>query len=207
MRISATTAEQFRRLYYDPEVTAEQLIDSLSKPFVRTKYMEYGAAFHEAIENYRDDVFTEYVVINGIHFRKADIDRFYSYLPVGAKTFEVKSTKDYYVNDSRLTLVSKVDMLHGNCIYENKTNWTWYKYDNYANSIQWKLYLDCFQADKVIYTVGLFTDKKGMPELKEVVEPFEFIPYITMEDDIKEVLTDLYDFIILNNLQKLFKDK
>lgn len=156
IRVSATDVDQL--LYFRNEDAMElaELIARLKHPMPSSEAMEAGSAFHKAIELAPMGAYDS-LAADGYTFTfegDQDID-----LPV---IREMKATRDYVIGDVLVTVVGKVDAIHGKRVDDHKFT-AKFDADRYLSSYQWRLYLEIFGADTFRWNVfeGRETGKKA----------------------------------------------
>lgn len=146
LRVSATDIDTLRRFYDEEDADLAALIRQLRHLMPSTELMEAGTALHKALElaepgdhkGFTADGFTFSIQTD------AELD-----LP---PIREMKATREYLIDDVRVTLVGKVDALHGRRIDDHKFT---AKYDpeRYLASYQWRIYLEVFGADEFNWNI------------------------------------------------------
>lgn len=159
LRVSATDIDSLR-FYLSPPVEEMQIgLDELLRRLRReeppTPAMLAGTAFHKAIE-IADIGEHKGLVADGYTFSfetDAEID-----MPL---IREMKATREYLVDDCVVTLVGKVDAIHGKRIDDHKLT---EKFDaeKYLESYQWRIYLEIFAADE--FRWNIFEAKPEHPD-------------------------------------------
>jgi hypothetical protein len=190
-----------------------QFIEFITKPPTPTRFMELGKAFHNILEDTNKAsgrAFDKYgridvlIAANGIEFPMSVIETCCRVINLSFP-FEIKTTKIYEFPYDTIELVGKVDQLVGLEIVENKTVWSWFDYNKYSKSIQWKLYMELFEAERVNYNVFIMKDN-GIIWLLDI-QQFHFDSYLGLEQDNRIMLGEFLSFIKHNNLEKYFEGK
>ena len=188
MIISVTDLDQLRYYRMNETMELDEVISRLSKKSEPTPAMLAGTAFHEILENLKEGDDLLLTTQNGLTFRfEGDMELS---LP---KIRELKGEKQYLVNGVEVTLVGKVDAIDG-AVYDHKLSKT-IDAEKYTDALQWRCYLDIFNAKKFVYNVF-----QGYPEAKTgdiVVRdfmPFTFYAYPEMRKDIEIAIADFIDF-------------
>jgi hypothetical protein len=150
LRVSATDIDAYRRYRHPPipemEIELDELLSQLRKQEPPTEAMLAGSALHSALE-------------------RADIGD-YSRLEADGYTFElnidgeidmpaireIKGTRDYEIDECRVTLVGKVDAVHGRRVDDHKFT-SRYDAEKFMGSYQWRIYLEVFDADEFRWNV------------------------------------------------------
>jgi hypothetical protein len=146
LRVSASDIDALRYYLAHDDADLSALIAQLRKETPQTPSMAAGTALHAALETCSDGEFTE-LSANGYTFELAcsgEID-----LPT---IREVKATKDYFINDCSVTLVGKVDAIHGRRVDDHKFT-SRFDAERFLSSYQWKIYLDIFGADEFRWNI------------------------------------------------------
>ena len=178
LRVSATDIDNLRRFYDEEDADLADLIRQLRHLMPSTEAMEAGTALHKAIElaepgehkGFEQDGFTFSFETDAV------ID-----LPV---IREMKATREYIVDDVRVTLVGKVDAVHGKRIDDHKFT-AKFDADRYLDSYQWRIYLEVFNAD--VFNWNIFEALESAPRnyLIRNVHKLTQRRYPTMGDDVE----------------------
>jgi len=80
--------------------------------------------------------------------------------------FEYKIRCRYDYKGRAIYLTGVADQIVGNRVHEFKTTYSAFSYDNYADSIQWKLYCELFQVEEVRYQVWQISEPSEDKEMK-----------------------------------------
>lgn len=215
MRISVTKIEQYRRYRAGLNSLAD-LLESITGAFRPSWQMERGTAFHSILEepalymkwgsglDGRPEVEFHYEC-DGLPF-PADVVHKCTNVIDYSGAFEMKTVKEFVTEYGVVNVVGKCDQVIGTKVIENKTKWSPFDYDGYADSCQWRFYLSMFNVSEVKYNVFCMSISRGEVELKSI-EVFSMFDYATLEYDVMELLTDFVHFIITQNLQHYFEDK
>jgi hypothetical protein len=146
LRVSATDIDMLRRFYDEDDADLADLIRQLRHLMPSTEAMEAGTALHKALENAPAGEHKGFEA-DGFLFSfdtEAEID-----LPAMR---EMKAVREYLVDDVRVTLVGKVDAIHGKRIDDHKFT-AKFDPDRYLNSWQWRIYLEVFGADTFVWNI------------------------------------------------------
>jgi hypothetical protein len=187
IRISATDIDAYRWFRNDEEADLAAFLDQMRRKLPPTESMLAGTALHKALETatagevkgFEADGFTFSIET------EAEID-----LP---DIREMKATKEYRVGDTIVTLVGKVDALHGKRIDDHKFT-SGYDAERFLTSYQWRIYLDIFDADEFRWNV--FEGRESAPRnyLITNVHPLTMRRYPGMREDIERELAEFVDF-------------
>lgn len=172
----------------------QSVIDNIKGIYKPSWQAEHGTAFHNIIETPEACRVPEGYRSNGVLFSAEDIAEC---LPCFDRrgVFELKATKDYVIDGRLCTVVTKIDQAIGGHIGETKTKWRSFDIDEYMSSMQWRYYLDSYEALSVQYNVFCF-DKRasGAIELKSI-ERFRLYPYPDLHADCVEMLSRFVEFV------------
>ena len=212
MRLSVTTIEAFRQYRDgvtnyngDPYVTQEKLIQRIKKEEEEPSvFMLRGTAFHKLMGNPKKYFKEPDYICSNIRFDKSIEKAFeYSYKDF---PFEIKTVKPYIINSEKLNVVGVADPLVGNIAIENKTKWGSPSLTDYYDSVQWRFYLELFEAEMVQYQIFLMQEKKKIIYLKDFI-PLQFTSYPNMSKELTTMLAEFLEFIKIHNLENYLKDK
>ncbi len=146
LRVSATDIEALRWYLADDDADLGDLLAQLRRQTAPTEAMMAGTAFHSAIEKASaGEVKT--LEAEGYEFDlrvDAEID-----LP---SIRETKATKVFAFPGVAVTLVGKVDAIHGKRVDDHKLTGR-YDPERFLGSFQWRAYLSIFEADEFRYNI------------------------------------------------------
>jgi len=160
LRVSASDIDALRRYLKPPipdmEIDLADLLAQLRKQEPPTEAMLAGTALHTALENAQDGDHAR-LEADGYTF-DLDID---GELDLPAIR-EIKGTRDYEIDGCRVTLVGKVDAIHGRRVDDHKFT-SRYDAERFMGSMQWRVYLEVFDADEFRWNVfeGSETEPKA----------------------------------------------
>lgn len=146
LRVSATDIDALRRYRGDEDAELADLLAQLRRESEPTEAMMAGTALHKALETAEAGELRGFAV-DGFTFDievDAEID-----LP---PTREMKGTREYVVDGCIVTLVGKVDAIHGKRVDDHKFT-SRYDAERYMDSYQWRIYLDIFGADEFRWNI------------------------------------------------------
>lgn len=182
MRVSTTHIDQYRYYKQSEDMSLDALLERLTPTAKPTEAMKIGTAFHTILETLEGELSA--VEQDGYTFNfalDADIA-----LP---DIKEIKATKDY----DGITVVGKVDAVSGGVIDDHKTA-SQFNPDSYFDSVQWKIYLDIFQAEKFRYNVFTrYVDKQGIINIR-ALDIFPLYRYPDLEDDVERIVAEYAEF-------------
>jgi len=146
LRLSVSDLESYRYWKASEDAPLEDLIARLSHVVQPTPQMEAGRAFAKLFENAEDGLY-ERADANGWSFR-FELDAHVE-LPV---LRELKAEEVFQAPSGPVTLVGKVDSLHGLTVRDQKLTERW-DAERYLDSLQWRAYLVMFGAETFVYDV------------------------------------------------------
>lgn len=223
-RIAITTLETYRKyLAGDKWTTQESLIQGLITPFQGNAYTRIGTAFHAIVEQ-GEAVIKELpemgkfqVTVEGwpVIFNETQIAMALKYRAKLPYAFhEEWIGREFDTPSMPIWVHGKVDVLHGTFIRDIKTKYSEVKYEEYAESAQWKLYLDLTDLDTFYFDLFEFPnykiDKHGYDVSSLGIQPYgaiECIRYDGMVEENRQLVCDFTDFIVKHNLTKYLKDR
>lgn len=155
IRVSATDIDQLRYFRDTDEMELAELIARLKHLMPSSEAMEAGTALHAALEHAEPGDHAGFTR-DGFTFSfetDAELD-----LPA---IREMKATREYLVDDVVVTLVGKVDAIHGKTIYDHKFT-AQFDADRYLGSFQWRGYLEIYGADA--FRWNIFEARESAPK-------------------------------------------
>jgi hypothetical protein len=189
LRVSASDIDALRYFLADDEGELADLLAQLRRETPPTEAMQAGTALHAALEICQPGEHGE-LSANGYTFEfKADgeID-----LP---EIREIKATRDYEVDGCLLTLVGKVDAIHGRRVDDHKFT-SRYDAERFLASYQWRVYLDVFGADEFRWNVFEGRQDTTNPQRYVIynVHQLTMHRYPGMDADVRRMLRTFLDF-------------
>lgn len=187
MRLSVTMLDQYLYWKSAEDMTLTDFLARLRGDGV-TPAMEAGRAFHSVLET---ATFAELETVerDGWTF-KFDLE---AELPVPVVR-ELKAERLIQTPSGMVTLVGKVDALHGLTVRDYKLT---EKFDaeRYADSYQWRAYLSMFHAQKFIYDV--FTCRYGDDKVVTVTDYHQlaFYTYPEIASDVAREVAGLAEIV------------
>lgn len=191
LRVSATDIDAYRRYLNPPipemEIELADLLAQLRRQEPPTEAMLAGTALHAILERATDGEFTT-VAIDGYTF-DFDCDCEIK-LP---RIREIKGTRDYEIDGCTVTLVGKVDAIHGRRIEDHKFT-SRYDAERFLSSYQWRIYLDVFEADEFRWNV--FEGREVEPQTYRIFGFHQLGAhrYPGMGDDVRREVGAFLDF-------------
>ena len=223
-RISITTLETYRKFLSGDEWSSqEKMIEALTNPFQGNEYTRIGSAFHAIVEQ-GEEVIEELdemgkfrVTVDGwpVIFNEEQVAmalKYRSKLPYAFH--EEWIGREFHTPSMDIWVHGRVDVLHGTFVRDIKTKYSAVKYDDYANSAQWKLYLDLTDLDTFYFDLfefpGYKIDKHGYDVSSLGIRPYgaiECIRYDGMVEENKQLVCDFTDFVTKFNLTEYLKER
>lgn len=150
LRVSATDIDALRFFLNPPipemEIELDELLRRLRREEPPSPAMLAGTALHKALELASAGEHKGFAV-DGYLFSfeiDADLD-----LPA---IREMKETREYLIDGCAVTLVGKVDGIHGKRVDDHKLTER-YDAEKYMTSYQWRIYLEVFGADEFRWNI------------------------------------------------------
>lgn len=187
LRVSATDLDAYRRFRDDDEADLAALIQQLRRLMPSTDAMQAGTALHSALEMAGEGDHKG-LQFDGYTF-SFETDAELDLPPIR----EMKQTKEYLAGGVLVTMVGKVDALHGRRIDDHKFT-AKFDADRYLDSYQWRVYLDIFGADE--FRWNIFEARESAPKnyLIRAVHKLTMHRYPNMEADVYRELAGFVDF-------------
>lgn len=189
LRVSASDIDALRYFMAEDDAELSALLAQLRRETPQTEPMRVGTALHAALEVCEPGSHGE-LSANGYTFVfKADgeID-----LP---EIREIKATRDYEIDGVTVTLVGKVDAIHGRRVDDHKFT-SRYDAERFLGSYQWRVYLDVFGADEFRWNVFEGRQDTNDPQRYVIynVHQLTMHRYPGMDADVRRVLRTFLDF-------------
>ncbi|HRS66744.1 MAG TPA: hypothetical protein P5519_12755 [Spirochaetia bacterium] len=220
-RISVTTLEKFRRFIdgVSSDDTEESLIESLKGLFKGNDKTDFGGAYHKIIEgefeNYAGNIFVTYDKTKQFVFNYAQAAPALSYRrnhPL--MVHEVDVRKIFETTYGSIQVTGRLDGLEGATVRDLKTRFKQMNDADYADSFQWKFYLEMLGLDTFFYDVFEIKGFDALPEKRPFImpevsiiahEPIKCERYKTMSEDVQSILNHFMDYIDNRQLSNLLK--
>lgn len=189
LRVSVSDLDALRYFLTNEDAELEPLLAQLRRESEPTPAMRAGTALHTALEistpgEYGDLTADGYTFVFDID---GEVD-----LP---EIREVKESRDYLVNRCVVTLVGKVDALHGRRVDDHKFT-SRYDGERFMGSYQWRAYLDIFDADEFRWNV--FEARPDKDDAKRFIirdiHRLTMHRYPGMREDLERELARFVDF-------------
>lgn len=186
MRISVTDVDSFRYYQRSEDMTLDDILRRLRHEEPATPAMEAGRAFHRFLETH-DGGEVDHCEVDGFRFH-FELDAEISLPPVR----EIKAEFPVVVDGVPVTLVGKVDAIHGKRVDDHKLT-SRFDAERYADAFQWRAYLHIFGADAFRYNVFTGSETKH----GWVIRAYDELPlyrYPGLERDVMRMLREFVDF-------------
>jgi hypothetical protein len=190
LRVSTTDLDKYRAFRGDEDADLATFLAELREPFRQTPSMAAGTALHAFLE-LADAVETAEITLTSGHTFVFDCDATVDLPPIR----EMKQTGEYLVGGCLLTLVAKVDAVHGKRIDDHKFTGN-YDAERFLSSYQWRAYLDVFGADQFRWNVfeGYEAPEGSKRYRITNVHQLSAHRYPTMREDVERELELFVDF-------------
>jgi hypothetical protein len=189
LRTSASDIDALRYYLADDDGDIGELLARLRKEEPPTAAMLAGTALHDALEHCDVGEHGEMKAQGHTFFFQCDGD-----IDIPAIR-EVKATRDYMIDGCAVTLVGKVDGIHGKRIDDHKLT-SRYDAERFLNTYQWRVYLDVFGADE--FRWNIFEGRPDAVDPKRytifALHQLRMHRYPGMGDDIEKELRRFVDF-------------
>lgn len=224
-RISITTLESYRKMLSgkDEWTTQESFIQDLKTPFQGNAYTRIGSAFHAIVEQ-GESVIEELpdmgkfrVTVEGwpVIFNEEQVAMALKYRSKLPHAFHEEWVgREFDTPAMPIWVNGRVDVLHGIFVRDIKTKYSKIEYDDYAESAQWKFYLDLTGLDTFYFDLFEFPsykiDRHGYDVSTLGIRPYgaiECIRYEGMEKENHQLVCDFTDFIVKHDLIQYLKDR
>jgi hypothetical protein len=165
----------------------DDLIARLTHAEQPTPAMEAGRAFAKLMERHPDGPVDDSLVVDGWRFFFDEVDADLS----RAALREIKAEKVYATPDGPVTLVAKADGVNGRTVHDQKLTGRW-DAEKYLESLQWRAYLDLFDADTFVYDVfvGKVDDRRQTVNVTDY-HRLAFYRYPQLGRDVERAVRDL----------------
>lgn len=187
LRVSASDLDAYRYFLANEEADLASLLAQLRRQSPPTEAMMAGTALHTALENASTGEF-DVLEADGYSFEikaEGEID-----LP---SIRECKGTRDYLIDGCRITLVGKVDAIHGKRVDDHKFTGR-FDPDRFLGSLQWRVYLEVFGADE--FRWNIFEGREVAPQAYVItaIHPLRMHRYPGIGEDVKAALRGFLAF-------------
>lgn len=190
IRLAVTMLESFAYWKDREDATTEDLLRELAHVEPPTRNMMAGRAWARMWERSRPGEI-DAATMDGWRF-EFNLDAQIYVPPVR----ELKAEKIYETPSGPVTLVGKVDGLDGLTVRDQKLSERFEIEERYTDSIQWRSYLDMFDARKFIYDVfiGKYADDEDLVTITEYHQ-VPFYSYPNIRADVQKAVNELADIV------------
>jgi len=193
MKLHVTDLDSYIWYHKIESMTAAELSKRLKHTEAPNELMLAGTALHSIFENHPPKKAS---CVNGFDFieRHGHIFRFLCDVSVTLPQIrEIRASKAYHIDGTEVRLTGKCDGITGNKILDYKLTFK-PNLDTYFESLQWRCYLDIFNADVFEYII--FHGKKKDNEIT-ITDSYsiKMYRYPIMISDIETGIYNLLKFI------------
>lgn len=201
LRVSASDLDALRYYLGDEDAELSDLLARLRRESEPTDAMRAGTALHTALEHCQPGDHGE-MSAEGYTFR-FDADGEIDLPPIR----EIKATKDYLVNSCLVTLVGKVDAIHGRRVDDHKLT-SRYDAERFLSSHQWRVYLDVFDADEFRWNIFEGRPERDDPQSYVItaIHQLRMHRYPGMREDIERALGEFVGFARLHLPERIVRE-
>jgi hypothetical protein len=190
--INLKRSESYRRLL-DGALSPEQFERQLLRLDPPNAMMEKGTAFHEMMQS------EEPMLFEGM-FSSDCIAKARSKMDYRSKVFEYKVRRQYRTKYGDISVTGMADQLIGLDVVEIKTKYSPISYDDYASSMQWRVYCELFGAKFVTYKVFEFQDVEA--DNFKNYQQFTFARPAYNDTKVFDYVHYLHEYIMMRGLDK-----
>ena len=192
IKISATQLESYRRLL-EGKLTSDQFERQLLRLDPPNAMMQKGTDFHSMMQT------PDPTAYEGV-FSTDCIAKARSKMDYRSKVFEYKVRRMYRTQYGDISLTGMADQLIGLDVVELKTKYSPISYDDYASSMQWRVYCEIFGAKFVHYKVFEFANTEA-DDFKNF-QQFTFIRPPYNDAKVFDYVHYLHEYIVIRGLGK-----
>lgn len=187
LRVSTTEIDLLRRFYDEEDADLADLVRQLRRLMPSTEAMEAGSALHKALETAEPGDHKGFEQDGFTFSFETDVA---IQLPA---IREMKATATYEIEDTTVTLVGKVDAIHGRKVYDHKFT-ARFDADRYLDSYQWRIYLELFGADAFQWNIFVAIESAPRNYLIRDFHNLTMHRYPGMREDVERALADFVRF-------------
>lgn len=210
-RISVTTLEKFRRFTVEasPYDTEAALIETIKGIFLGNDKTRTGEAFHGLIEGEYSSEANGFLS-KGILFTPTQARPAFEFKKLHPSMIhEINVRKVYLIPGHEIMITGRMDGLEGIQIRDTKTKFRSIDMQEYADSYQWRFYLDMVELDVFYYDVFEVKGFEALPLRPDVQfcdpETLCLYRYDSMQEDCLTLLNDFMKYIHDRNFYHLLK--
>jgi hypothetical protein len=192
LRTSASDLDALRYYLANEDADLGTLIAQLRRELPPSAPMLAGTALHKALEIADPGAEFDVMEADGYRFNitaDAEID-----MPA---IREMKETREYLIDGVRITLVGKVDAVHGRRIDDHKFTGR-YDPERFMASMQWRVYLEVFGADEFRWNIFEGRPLNDAPDCRDytihTIHQLRMHRYPGITNDVKAALRQFLDF-------------
>lgn len=193
IRLSVTMLETLRYWKAREDSTIDDLVADLTYAKPPTVQMRAGQAFAKVMEDATLGLMANEVTRDGFTFDFSELDAEVALPDVR----ELKAEKTYQTPAGPVTLVGKVDGIAGLVVHDQKLTER-FEVENYTESLQWRAYLDMFDARRFVYDVFLASYDRNDDHRVRVRE-FNSVPfegYDGIHADVQAAVNELAEVVM-----------
>ena len=187
LRVSATDVDQLIYFRETDEMELADLIARLKHLMPSSEAMEAGTALHAALEHAEPGDHSGFTAAGFTFSFETDVE---IQLPA---IREMKATSVFEIEDTSVTLVGKVDAIHGRKIYDHKFT-ARFDADRYLDSYQWRIYLELFGADAFQWNIFVALESAPKNYLIRDFHDLTMHRYPGMRDDVERAVANFVRF-------------
>jgi hypothetical protein len=192
IKISATQLESYRR-FIDGLITVEQFERSLLRLDPPNAMMQRGIEFHEMMQ-------TDYPMEFEGKFSTDCILNARNCMDYRSRVFEYKVRRVFRTQFGDISVTGVADQLIGLDVVEIKTKYSTISFDDYYNSLQWRVYCELFNAPYVHYKIFEFNSPEAM-DFKNKAE-YSFPRPAYNYEYVRNMIHYLHEYILVRGLDK-----
>jgi hypothetical protein len=199
LRVSASDLDAVRYYRANEDADLGALIAQLRRELPPSEAMRAGTALHKALEIADPGAKFDALEADGFRFDilvECEID-----LP---PIREMKETRDYLIDGVRITLVGKVDAIHGKRVEDHKFT-ARFDPERFMGTMQWRVYLEVFDADEFRWNVFEGRESGERRYVIHHIHRLTMFRYPGMGDDVRRDLWAFLDFARIHLPERLIE--
>lgn len=187
IRVSVSDLDALRYWRNSEDMDLGAILRRLRKEEPPTEAMMAGSAFHAFLEN-AGELNAVNITQDGFRFHFA-IDGAIALPPIR----ELKAEKVYMIDGEPMELVGVVDGMFGTLVEDHKLT-ARYDAENYTDALQWRCYLDMFDAESFRYNIFEARKNSDGVYVVRAFYPMTFFRYPDLQSDVTTALRDFLGF-------------